>query len=158
MENKEIIIPTEEQIKDLANRTTPVRLIESSLSKFLADTFIMAREEDDYQKAIKAEVLKRLPEFKSSELIALLTSASTNKNDMLSKLISPTMQLLTAAQQNEMATKQKEITGTITQNNIKEINNIAPTEVLQGLQALFAMATAVQKKELIATTEEELTS
>jgi len=146
MEN-EIIVPTEQDIKDLANKITPVRLIENSLSKFLSDTFIMAKEEDEYQKLIKAEIIKRLPELKANELIALITSASTNKNDLVSKIVSPTMQLLTAAQQNEMASKQKDTNGTYTQNNIKEINNIAPAEVLQGFQAFMNMVTAVQKKE-----------
>jgi hypothetical protein len=142
-----------EQIQTAAKEITPVSLIEHSLSKFLNDTFVMVREEDDYQKSIKAEVIKRLPDLKPSELIALATSATTNKNDAISKVIAPTMQLLTAAQQNEMASKQKDIQAhSINQTNIREINNTAPSDVLNGLQALFNLANATKEKQLADAT------
>jgi len=144
------VVPTEEQIHDLATKTTSVKLIEDSLGKFLNDTFEMARQEDVYQQAIKNAIIAKLPDMKASELIALATSASTNKNDLISKLVSPTMQLLTAAQQNELAQKQKEQTPHYTQNNIKELNAATPTDILVGLQALQFLAEKVQLKDKIA--------
>ena len=129
-------IITEQQIHEIAEKSTPVKLIENSLAKFLQDTFMMAREEDEYQKKLKEEIIRRLPDMKPSELIALMTSASTNKNDMLSKLISPTMSLLTASQQNELSLRQAEKSPQYTQNNIKEINTNTPAEIMIGLESL----------------------
>jgi hypothetical protein len=143
----ELAVIEEQQIKDVIEQLTPVKQIESSLAKFLQDTFIMAKEEDDYQKNIKLEIIKRLPIMKPSELIALMTSASTNKNDLISKIMAPIAQLLTAAQQNELLMKQKMDSPQYQQTNIREINNLAPQEVLVGLQSLFNFAQTMQKKE-----------
>jgi hypothetical protein len=141
-------------IHDIVEETTPpspVAKIESGLSDFLGHTFEMVKEEDDYKKQIQAELLSRLPSLKSSELIALVTSASTNLNDQMSKIVSPTMQLLTAAQQVELAKQQKEQAqmqgATFNQNNIRELNATTPGEVLVGLQTLFNLAQATKKKE-----------
>jgi len=138
---------TEEQIKEIANKSTPVKLMESSLASFLQNTFQMAREEDAYIKNIQAEIVSRLPTFKNTEIIALATSASTNKNDLFSKVISPTMGLLTAAQQNELAMRQHEKLPHFNQTNIREINTQTPAAVLQGMQALFNLAEAIKIKE-----------
>jgi hypothetical protein len=79
--------------------------------------------------------------MKPNELISLVTSASTNKNDLISKILSPTMQLLSAAQQNEMASRRDALLATQNQQNqpsdIRAINQAASTEALVGLQALF---------------------
>jgi hypothetical protein len=134
-------------IHDVVEQMTPVRQIENTLSSFLTKSFELAIDEDTYIKKLQAEILTRLPDLKPSELIALLTSATTNKNDMFSKLISPTAQILTAAQQNELANKQKEQLQQISQTNIREINNVAPSDVLAGLQSLFNLAQAVKKDD-----------
>ena len=141
---------SEAQLAEIAERAleekTPVKLIEESLAAFLTNTFDMAREEDGYQKQIKAEILKRLPDLKSSELVALITSATTNKNDLFSKLISPTMQLLSTAQQAEMA-KQKEAPLQLSQNNIKELNATVSSDVLLGMKSLVDMVNAAQQHQ-----------
>jgi hypothetical protein len=142
MENENILAPatTDEQIiHELSSR--PTKQIEGSLSKFLEDVFEMTRAEDAYQMAIKQQILEKLPEMKPNELISLVTSASTNKNDLISKILSPTMQLLSAAQQNEMASRRDALLATQNQQNqpsdIRAINQAASTEALVGLQALF---------------------
>jgi hypothetical protein len=144
----------ESQIHELASKLTPVKEIESSLAKFLQDTFVMAKEEDDYQKNIKEEIIKRLPDMKPSELIALATSATTNKNDLISKIMAPIAQLLTSAQQNELLARQKNDSPQFQQNNIRSVNNIAPSEILIGLQSLFNLTQTMQKKEDINNSEE----
>jgi len=140
-----------ETIKELANldkeEHSSVKLIEDSLAGFLGKTFQMAIDEDDYQKQIKDAIIAKLPDMKPSELIALATSASTNKNDLISKLVTPTMQLLTAAQQNELSLRQQEKQPVLSQTNIREINHAAPGEILQGLQALFHVATTLKQKD-----------
>ena len=166
MEENNIITSTEaaaiDQIKEIANISTPahtpVKVMEESLAKFLQDTFIMAKEEDDYQKQIKNQVITKLPDFKPSELIALITSASTNKNDLISKLVAPMMQLLTAAQQNELAQKQQQNNPNFqqfSQTNIKELNTQTPSDILAGLQSLTWLAEAVKKKEDVLATSSE---
>jgi len=134
---EETALITEQNIRDLSEQLTPVKLIESTLASFLNNTFQMAIDEDDYQKDIKNEIRRRLPDFKNTEIIALSTSAATNKNDLISKLVAPTMQLLTAAQQNELAQKQREATPQFTQNNIKEINANSSAATLAGLTAFM---------------------
>jgi hypothetical protein len=152
------IINTEEvnQIHELAK--SPVNQIESGLSNFVSHTFEMIKEEDAFQAALQKEMLIRLPTLKNSELIAALTSETTNQNDMLSKVLAPTMQLLTAAQQAEMARQQAEVKRqelTISNTNIKEINQIAPHDVVVGMKALFELIqTAETKSNVIATTKE----
>jgi hypothetical protein len=135
------------KIHNVVEKMTPVKQIENSLASFLQDTFIMVREEDEYQKAIKAQVVANLPSMKNAELIALITSATTNKNDALSKTIAPIAQLLASAQQAEMSAKQKIENPAFQQTNIREMNTIAPSEVLQGLQSLFNLAKATQRQE-----------
>jgi uncharacterized membrane-anchored protein YjiN (DUF445 family) len=131
-------------ITKVAEELSPVKTIEKTLAKFVSDTFEMAIAEDNYQKAIKDEIIAKLPDMKASELIALITSASTNKNDLISKIISPTFSLLTAAQQNEMSLRQKETMPNISQTNIREVNAAASVETLQGLQALHHLLNATK--------------
>ena len=138
------LVPVEDKIKEIAEKATPVKIMEGSLAKFVSDVFDMAREEDEYQQAIKEAIIAKLPDMKPSELIALATSASTNKNDLISKVINPSMQLLTAAQANELSLRQQEKQPQYNQTNIREINTTTPTDVLQGLQTLFNLASSVK--------------
>jgi hypothetical protein len=147
----EIAPVNEEQIHQLTQqiveKESPVSLIESSLSSFLNNAFQMAIVDDVVKKELQQELLRRKTDLKPSELIAALTSFHTNHNDMLSKLISPTMQLLTAAQQNEMAAKQKTDNPQYQQTNIRAINSIAPAEVLTGLSTLFQMVNTMKSPQ-----------
>src|SRR5574344_1763611 len=142
------LMTTEEQIHALSQEVTPVTVMENSLSAFMGDVFDQVRKEEDYQQKIKSQIIKNLPTMKNQELIALMTSASTNKNDLISKVISPTMGLMTAAQKNEMAERKEMIKNKeetiIGHGNLSQMTAMAPSEVLAGLQALFNMANAVQ--------------
>lgn len=138
---------TQDQIHDIVEeRITPTSKIEAGLSDFLTDTFKMVQEEDLYKKSIQSEIISRLSSFKNSELIALATSQATNENDMLSKIVSPTMALLTAAQQAEMARQQKEVQNqqnVLSQVNVREVNQVTPNEVQVGMKALMDLVQAV---------------
>ena len=156
MEENVLAPVTDEQvIHELSKR--PTKQIEGSLSKFLEDVFEMTRAEDAYQNAIKQQILEKLPEMKPNELISLVTSASTNKNDLISKIISPTMQLLSAAQQNEMASRRDALIAS-SQNNqpsdIRSLNQAATTDTLVGLQALFNLMNTVERAAPVETTKE----
>lgn len=145
------IVPLNENdlaIKETSlNRSSPVLKIESGLSNFLQRSFDIAIKEQEFQDAIEEEIKKRLPTFKNQEIIALATSNKTNQNDLFSKIISPTLSLLTARQQAEMAKAKQENQTTVSQTNIQEINTMAPQEVLVGLKSLFDMANVLKKAD-----------
>lgn len=140
------LVTTEEQIHQLASESA-VTKIENSLSDYLQHVFTIAQEEDTFHKALQGEVLKRLPDLKNNELISMMTSNRTNFNDLISKVMNPTLQLATARQQAEMALHQKENSPQYTQNNIKELNTGgATTSIMQGMQTLQIILDAVQQK------------
>ena len=116
-------------------------MMENALSTFMADIFEEVRQENLYAATLREHVLSRLDEMKPSEIIALITSESTNKNDLVSKVISPTMQLLTVAQQNELAERKEkakeEEKKVVSTSNIGQVSELAPSEFLFGLQTLF---------------------
>lgn len=151
---------TEEEITELAEKNSPSKLLNSTLTEFVADVCDQVRKEDEYIDKLKEVALQEAQSgnLKPSELIALLTSATTNKNDLVSKTLGPTMGLLTAAQQNEISErkeaqkeKEKEVQNA---NDIRSVSNMAPSDVLIGLQALFTQVTAVAKNQTKEVTQE----
>jgi hypothetical protein len=141
-------ISTNLEISDEVKRLSPVLKIETGLSNFLENAFNIAIKEQEFHDQIEAEIVTRLPNLKNNELVALATSNRTNQNDLFSKLVAPTLQLATARQQNEMSQNQKASEPThISQTNIKEVNNMAPQEVLVGLKSLFDLANVLKKPE-----------
>lgn len=148
-EKKELAsVVSENQISTIAEKVTPVSMMENALSTFMADIFEEVRQENLYAATLREHVLSRLDEMKPSEIIALITSESTNKNDLVSKVISPTMQLLTVAQQNELAERKEkakeEEKKVVSTSNIGQVSELAPSEVLVGLQTLFNMTSMMQ--------------
>ena len=141
--NSSPVVPISDDVKKLS----PVLKIETGLSNFLQNAFDIAVEEQQFHKKLEEEIVNRLPTFKNSELIALATSNRTNQNDLMSKLVAPTLQLATARQQNEMAKAQKAEGPTISQTNIQEVNNMAPQEVLVGLKSLFDLTQVLKRPE-----------
>jgi hypothetical protein len=144
-ENTELEIIPQTEIQEVAKEITPVSQIEQGLADFLGHTFDMVLEEDLYFKEIKKEVVKRLPTMKDSEIIALSTNTGTLFNDRQSKILAPTMQLLSAAQQAEMAKAQKEIQNqqnVLSQVNVRELNQVTPNEVQVGMKALMDLIQA----------------
>lgn len=148
LQNTDIVPVDNSGISMEVQKISPVLKIETGLSRFLENAFDIAIKEQDFHDKLEAEIVTRLPQFKNSELVALATSNRTNQNDLFSKLVAPTLQLATARQQNEMAKAQKAMESPqITQNNIQELNTMAPQEVLTGLKSLFDLADIMQKKQ-----------
>lgn len=149
-------VPTEEEIAALADKagSSPSALLRGTLTKFVDDVCEQVRQEDNYITELKKVALNAAQsgQLKSNELIALITSATSNKNDLVSKVISPTMGMLTAAQQNEMnerkeAMREKERTQQ--PSSIRAVSDMAPSDVLVGLQALFTQATIATKRQQV---------
>lgn len=135
-----------------ATVTSDTEVAKSSIEKLTdkvveaeGNIFDMLSEEEKYQAQIRSYILANLDKFEPREVIGLITSATTNKNDLVSKSTAPLIQLLTAAQQNEAAERkerQKEQENKSNITNITQLNTVAPMEVLQGLMGLFNMGNA----------------
>ena len=158
MEDKELApIVSEKQISTIAEKVTPVSMMENALSTFMADIFEEVRQEDMYIQTLRKDIIADLPNMKPSEKIALITSETTNRNDMASKVIAPTMQLLTAAQQNELAERKERLkeqeNKVIHASSIQQVSSLAPADVLVGLQALFNMSNIATPQQKIKNVE-----
>ena len=90
-----------EDVKE-AEISSPIKSVENSLSQFVKDSFDVTRKDFEFNEAIQAEIMARLPEMKNTELIALLTNNKVNDNDRVSKILAPTFQLMTAKQNAEI--------------------------------------------------------
>ena len=137
--------------------STPVTLMTNALSTFMADVFEEVRQENMYINKLREDILNDLPNMKASEKIALITNETTNRNDMTSKVISPTMQLMTTLQQNELQERKeraereaKASERVIGPNNIVQVSDVAPAEVLAGLQALFNLQAITNAPRAVA--------
>lgn len=152
---------TEDEISKIAAEVGPSDVLKDSLTEFVRDVCNQVREEDKYISELKQVALQeaKAGHLKNNELIALLTSATSNKNDLTSKVINPTMSLLQAAQQNAM-NERKELLrerekSAAPKSDIRSISEIAPSDVLVGLQALFTQATiATRSKQQHIDSEE----
>jgi hypothetical protein len=126
--------------------STPINQIESSLSSYLQDTFKIALEYDAFQKALQAETLTRLPHLSDTQVVALLTSSQTNFNDYISKTVAPTTQLLTAAQQAELAARREQQVNNVAQVNTQVLSQNASTDVLVGMKSLMDIMASLSTK------------
>ena len=154
-------IPTttsQSQTPSTVEEKSSVDKLADNLGVFVGDVFDQVRAEDTYLDAVKQQVIANLPKMSDRDLITLITSATTNKADLISKVTSPLVQLMTAAQQNELAEKkekEKEKEQKSGPTNIVNLSTVAPMEVLQGLQTLFNMSNALQKEQPAMEIKEE---
>lgn len=132
---------------------TPLDNVEKDLSRFTTDMFDVIRDKNNFNKAIENEIIRRLSlsledgGFDSREIIALQNNSAVNYNDVVSKVLGPTFQLMTAEQQAVYASKQAEAKqqGNITINTanmgndqMRQLNESKEVDqkTLQGLNQL----------------------
>lgn len=152
---KNEIVPTEEAIHHVSEIVSTNNILNNTLTAFVDDVCEQVRQEELYISQLRECALREAQSggMKASELIALLTSATSNKNDLVSKVISPTMQLLAEAQRNEIQERREiqkekeEMKKMVSPSGIRQVSDIAPSEVLIGLQALFTQATALKRAQ-----------
>lgn len=159
MEEEKSIVASEKEITDITEKVTPVSMMTNALSTFMADIFEEVRQEDMYINTLRQDIIADLPNMKPSEKIALITSETTNRNDMASKVIAPTMQLLTTMQQNEIAERKErmkeEEKKVINISNVSQVADAAPSEVLKGLQQLFNFNNVIAPAKKANLTDDE---
>ena len=130
-------------------KPTVIEQFQIELLDYAKKLFKEQLEDHQFVKAAQQHAINNNFKDLDPNFVGMLTSATTNKNDLASKSLAPLMQLLTAAQQNELAErkeKEKAKEAKSTTTNITQLNTIAPMEVLQGLQGLFNLANATQLK------------
>ena len=158
-ENKTLATVSEKTIAEVAEKVTPVSMMTNALSTFMADIFEEVRQEDMYINTLRQDIIADLPNMKPSEKIALITSETTNRNDMASKVIAPTMQLLTTMQQNEIAERKErmkeEEKKVINISNVSQVAEAAPSDVLKGLQQLFNFGNVIAPAKKAELTDDE---
>jgi len=146
----------------------PMDKVEESLARFVDDAFEVTRAEFSFSKKVQDHILTRLDNFSENQLIALVSNAGVNSADKISKTMNPWVQLATARQQAQIAAESAERTAQIqtgnsptliSGNSLKDANQSATKEVLQGMDALsklISFATSSAKKQIEEETLSEV--
>ena len=152
------IAPTNTQAPVTQNQNTSpndkpsmIEQLQIEVLQYAKNLFQEQLEDHQFVQAAQQHAIQNGFKDLDPAFVGMLTSATTNKNDLASKSLAPFIQLFTAAQQNELAErrereKEKEKEHVPANTTINQLNTIAPMEVLQGFQALFNMANAIQLK------------
>ena len=150
--NKELSVKPE--------KTNAIDQVENALIDFVKDAFDVTRDEFEFNKQVNDHILSRLNEFNPNQLIALTSNAGVNSADKIAKTMNPWVQLATARQQAQIAADAAERTAAIqtgqpisviSGGSLKELNQNAPKEVLQGMDALskfISVVTESAKKQI----------
>ena len=150
------IVPTNTQAPVTQNQNPPpndkpsmIEQLQIEVLQYAKNLFQEQLEDHQFVQAAQQHAIQNGFKDLDPAFVGMLTSATTNKNDLASKSLAPFIQLFTAAQQNELAERrerEKEKEHVPANTTINQLNTIAPMEVLQGFQALFNMANAIQLK------------
>jgi hypothetical protein len=131
-------------VVEAARIKTPVESVEDGLAKFARDSFEIVRDDYLFHRDLQDEVRKRLDRFTESQLIALLSNDSVSLNDRVSKVMAPSMSLITTKQQAEIAAKAQieKVTGdSANPSTMRALNEQVTADVLNGAKALTDVLT-----------------
>lgn len=166
-ELKNNIINTEDQL-DLATRalaqidnneekeeSSPIRMVENSIANFLEQAIKVTIDSTKLSRALEDDLIKSLSDMKTDEKIALFNIERSSNNDRLFKLLSPTINMITAKQQAEIqAQAKKDAQQAAVQVNVgagstldSTIASKTPAEVEIGLNTLFQLLAARTSKQ-----------
>ena len=152
--NKDITI-LETMNKELSiekEKSKALDQVEDALIDFVKDAFDVTRDEFEFNKQVNEHILSRLNEFNPNQLIALTSNAGVNSADKIAKTMNPWVQLATARQQAQIAADAAERSAAIqtgqsvsviSGGTLKDLNQNAPKEVLQGMDALSKLISVV---------------
>lgn len=180
MENETVkdvnIVKTNEQL-DLAARalanietteeskqgeSSPIRIVENSIANFLEQAIKVTIDSTKLSQALENSLIDSLPEMKTDEKIALFNIERSSNNDRLFKLISPTINMITAKQQAEIqAQAKKDAQQAAVQVNVNGGGNSLDSlvasktsaEVETGLNALFQLLASKAKQQETTNSE-----
>lgn len=130
----------------------PIEEVEESLVKFTTDMFDVARRDNVFREAMQQEILTRLPQMTSDQVITLYNSDSVNRNDNVSKLLQPTFGLLQKNKEAEIASKDDRVQivnafGAPNNEAMKNMNLAADQSVIQGLSQISVLLEAFKKSQ-----------
>lgn len=167
MEEEKNLVNTENQL-DLATRAlaqidntkekeekSPIRMVENSIANFLDQAIKVTIDSTKLSRALEEDLIDSLPDMKTDEKIALFNIERSSNNDRLFKLLSPTINMITAKQQAEIqAQAKKDAQQAAVQVNVgtgssldADVASKAPAEVEIGLNALFQLLATKNKQE-----------
>lgn len=135
-------------LAEKGRKPSSTSILEETLTVFVKDITDEIRDQDAYAKEIRKQVLKNLPTMSNKELIALDTSVAQTKNDLISKTISPTTQIINNAQINEMNERkeqQKQLEQRSSPQGISGIASSAPNDVMVGFKAISDLVNLFQQ-------------
>ena len=132
------IAPTNTQASVTQNQNTPpndkpsmIEQLQIEVLQYAKNLFQEQLEDHQFVQAAQQHAIQNGFKDLDPAFVGMLTSATTNKNEL--------------AERRERE-KEKEKEHVPTNTTINQLNTIAPMEVLQGFQALFNMANAIQLK------------
>jgi len=140
-----------------AIKTSKIEEIENETAAYVKDVFNIVRNRASFLDAIETELLSRISELTPTQLIALVSNSTVNTADTLNKALAPTSALLTAKQQAEAAKANAiaQASAAIGGNNLNELTQRVPQDVLVGLKSLADILGAVAPKQIETTKDDE---
>ena len=119
----------QEQMKD--GEEKPVDLVERSAADMMRASFNDLTSDFEFQKAIHAELKKRLETASLPELITIDSNTSLAVNDKLNRLMNPVFNMMSTKMESEGRVKSASVNGgQVSMQNIQSLN--IPSNVLQS--------------------------
>lgn len=143
--------------------SSPIRMVENSIANFLEQAIKVTIDSTKLSQALENSLIDSLPEMKTDEKIALFNIERSSNNDRLFKLLSPTINMITAKQQAEIqAQAKKEAQQAAVQVNVNGsagnsldslVASKTSAEVETGLNALFQLLASKAKQQETTNSE-----
>ena len=119
----------QEQMKDEEEK--PVDLVERSAADMMRASFNDLTSDFEFQKAIHAELKKRLETASLPELITIDSNTSLAVNDKLNRLMNPVFNMMSTKMESEGRVKSASVNGgQASMQNFQSLN--IPSNVLQS--------------------------
>lgn len=141
---------------ELAKIDTPVEAVEKKLSDFITDAFKATNRDFEFNERLKGELLRRMPNMTDNQFIALFSNNAVNINDRVSKLIAPTISMMQAKQQAEIAAAKQQAQNQIivapnaqSGTGINALDPSVPSDALAGMDQFTKLLSAIGASQVV---------
>lgn len=141
---------------ELAKIDTPVEAVEKKLSDFITDAFKATNRDFAFNEQLKDELLRRMPNMTDNQFIALYSNNAVNINDRVSKLIAPTISMMQAKQQAEIAAAKAQAQNQIIVapnaqggSTINALDPTVPSDALAGMDQFTKLLSALGASQAV---------
>lgn len=135
-------------LAEKGQRPSSTAIVQETVTLLYKDIADEIRAQDEFERTVRKQVIANLPTMSNKELIALNTSISQTKNDLVSKTVSPMTQIINNAQINELNEKreqQKQLEQQHSPQGISGIASSAPNDVMVGFKAISDLVSLFQQ-------------